>query len=125
MLEGVTSDVQVEPALQPLPVKKSKEISLTKLDLRLAPEDFGLEDREHSSTLGYLIPTLNVIKQKPCENAMKLTNKKKKRKYSLRILVVEQETFTPLVLSNTTFEQLEEWEENVRCLLKNLVNLSL
>ena len=35
MLEEVTSDVKVESALQPL-LKKSKEISLTKLDLRLA-----------------------------------------------------------------------------------------
>ena len=69
----------------------SKEIRLTK------PEDFGLEDREHSSTLEYLIPTLNVTKAKPCENVMKLTNKKKKREYSSRILNIEQGTFTPLV----------------------------
>ena len=82
-------------------MKKSKEISLTKLDLTLAPEDFELEDREHSSTLGYLIPTLNTTKAKPCENVMKLTNKKKKREYSSRILNVEQGSFTPLVFSAT------------------------
>ena len=52
---------------------------MTKLDLTLVPEDFGLEDREHSSTLGYLIATLSVTKTKPCENDMKLTNKKKRQ----------------------------------------------
>ena len=78
MLEEVTSDVKVEPVYNRYPVKKSKEISLTKLDQTLAPEDFGLEDREHSSTLAYLIPTLNVTKAKPCENVVKLTNKKKR-----------------------------------------------
>ena len=49
-----------------------------KLDLTLTPEDFGLEDREDSSTLGYQIPTLNVTKKKPCENVVKLKNKKKR-----------------------------------------------
>ena len=92
----------------------SKEIRLTK------PEDFGLEDREHSSTLEYLIPTLSVTKAKPCEKVMKLTNKKKKREYSSGILNVEQGTF-----NHSCFKQLEEWEENVRCLLKKLVNLFL
>ena len=93
-------------------MKKSKEISLTKLDLTLVPDDFVLEDREHSSALGYLIPTLKVTKVKPCENVMKLTNKKKKR----NILNVEQVSFT-------VFSATGEWEENVRCFLKNFVNL--
>ena len=79
MLEEVTSDVKVEPTLQPLSGEEIKgNQSLTKLDQTLAPEDFGSEDREHSSALGYLIPTLNVTKAKPCENVMKLTNKKKR-----------------------------------------------
>ena len=77
MLEKVTSDVKVE-LYNRYSVKKSKEISLTKLDLTLAPEHFGLENREHCSTLGYLIPTVNVTKAKPCENVMKLANKKKR-----------------------------------------------
>ena len=64
-------------------MKKSKEVSLKKLDLTLAPENFWLDDREHSSTLGYLIPTLNVTKAKPCESVMKLTNKKKRERTQL------------------------------------------
>ena len=76
-------------------MKKSKEISLTKLDLTLAPEDFGLDDREHSSTLGYLIRMLNVTKTKPYKNVKKLTNKKKRESK------LEQGTFTPLVFSAT------------------------
>ena len=90
MLE-VSSDVKVDLALSR---KKLKETSLTKLDLTLAPEHFGLEDREHSSTLQHLIPTLNVAKAKPCENVMKLTNKKKREN-------VEQGTFTPVMFSAT------------------------
>ena len=82
-------------------MKKSNEISLTKLDLTFVPEDFGLEDREHSSTLAYSILTLNVTKVKPYENAMKLMSKEKKREYSSRTLNVEQGTFTPLVFSAT------------------------
>ena len=42
--------------------------SEVELDLTLAPEDLGLQDREHSSTLGYFIPTR---KAKSCENFMK------------------------------------------------------
>ena len=47
---------------------------MTKLDLTLVPEDFGLKYRKHSSTLGYLLVILSVSKTKPCENDMKLTN---------------------------------------------------
>ena len=75
-------------------MKKSKEACLTKLDLTLAPEHFGLEVREHSLTLQHLIPTLNVTEAKPCENVMKLTNKKKREN-------VEQGTFTPVMFSAT------------------------
>ena len=60
------------------------------------PEDFALKNREHSSSLGYLIPTLNV------------TRAKKRKRYEIneqeqfsRILNIEQETFTPLVFSAT------------------------
>ena len=78
------------------PVKKSKESSLTKLDLTLASEDFGLEDREHSSTWGYLIQMLNVTKAKPCEKCCEINVQEKKREHISRILNVEQGTFTPL-----------------------------
>ena len=101
MLVEVTSDVKVEPILQPLSGKEIKGISLTRLDQTLAPQDFGLEDREHSSTLGYLIPTLNVNKAKPCENVIKINEQEKKGEYSSRILNVERGTFTPLVFSAT------------------------
>ena len=73
MQEEATSDVKLEPVNCYL-LKKSKEISLEKLDLTFALEFFGLADRENSSTLGYSIPALNVTKVKPCENAMKLMN---------------------------------------------------
>ena len=79
MLEEVTRDVKVVPALNRFPMKKPKEISLTKLDLTLAPGDFGLENRKHPSTLGYLIPTLSIIKAKHYENVTKSTNKKKRQ----------------------------------------------
>ena len=78
MLEEVTRDVKVMPSLNHFLGKKPKEISLTKLYLTLASEDFGLGDRKHSSNLGYLIPTLSVIKAKPYENVKKLANKKKR-----------------------------------------------
>ena len=47
------NELRVEEEIKGNPVKKLKEISLMKLDLTLTPEDFGLEDREDSSTLGY------------------------------------------------------------------------
>lgn len=40
--------------------------------------DFGVEDREHSPILGYLIPMPNVIKEKTCKNVTKWMNKKKR-----------------------------------------------
>ena len=96
MLEKVTATLKYRQLYNHYPVKKSKEISLAKLDLTLVPEDFALKNREHSSSLGYLIPTLNV------------TRAKKRKRYEIneqeqfsRILNIEQETFTPLVFSAT------------------------
>ena len=47
------NELRVEEEIKGNPVKKLKEISLMKVDLTLTPEDFGLEGREDSSTLGY------------------------------------------------------------------------
>ena len=70
MLEEVTSDVKVEPVLQPL---SGEEIKRNQSDEARS----DISAREHSSTLRYLIPTLSVTKAKPRENVMKITNKKK------------------------------------------------
>ena len=94
-------------------MKKSREACLTKLDLKLAPEHFGLEVRQHPLTLQHLIPTLNVTEAKPCEDVMKLTNKKKREN-------VKQGTFTPVMFSATGGTGRE-----CSIIFKNLVNLFL
>ena len=60
MLEKVTSNVKLEPVLQLLSGEEIK----------------GNQPEE---ARGYLIPTVNVIKAKPCENVMQSTNNKKRR----------------------------------------------
>ena len=60
-----------------------------------------LEDREYSSTLGYLIQTFNVTKAKPCENVMKLRNKKKRENTIHEFWILNKETFTLLIFSAT------------------------
>ena len=77
MLEKVTSDFKVEPALQPLSGEEIKGDQSDEARSDISARRFWIEDREHSSTLGYLIPTLNVTKTKRCENIMKSRKKKK------------------------------------------------
>ena len=78
MLEEVTSDIKVELALQPLSGEEINGNQSDEARSDINVRGFGLEYREHSSALGYLISTLNITKAKPYKNAMKLTNKKKR-----------------------------------------------
>ena len=99
-------------------MKKSKEISLTRLDQTLAPEDFGLEDREHSSIFD---PKAERHQSKTLRNCYEINEQEKKRENTVH----EFEKLNNELLYHSCFQQLEEWEENVRCLLKNFVNLFL
>ena len=103
MLEEVSSNVKAERALQRL---SGEEINGSQSDeTRLVPEELWLEDREHSLTLGYLIPKLNVTKAKPGENVMKLTNKKKRENTVHEFLMFSKELYKTHVLSNWTNEK--------------------
>ena len=84
MLEEETSDVKVEPALQPL---SGEEIKGNQSD----------EARSDTRVRGFWIRGQTKTLRKCCE----INEQEKKREYSSRILNVEQGTFTPLVFSAT------------------------
>ena len=106
MLKGwsVMNDVEVQPVLQEVTGEKLNHSANKAPDARLDIHTRGFWERQrdlHFSMFGCVTPMQTLRDLTPKLIYKKLDNDKKteKRQYAERVMVIEQETFTPLVFT--------------------------
>ena len=101
MLEEVTSDVQVEPTLQPLSGEEIKGNQSDKARSDINARGFWIRGQRAFFDIMVFDPNAQRHQSKTLRKCYEINELEKKRQYSSRILNVEQRTFTPLVFSAT------------------------
>ena len=101
MLEEVTSDVKVEPALQPLSGEEIKGNQSDEARSDISARGFWIRGQREFFDIRVFDPNPQRHQNKNLRKYYEISEQEKKREYSSRILNVEQGTFTPLVFSAT------------------------
>ena len=101
MLEEVTSDVQVEPTLQPLSGEEIKRNQSDEARSDISARGFWIRGQRASFDIRVFDPNAQRHKSKTLRKCYEINEQEKNREYSSRILNVEQGTFAPLVFSAT------------------------
>ena len=101
MLEEVTSDVKIEPALQSLSGEEIKGNQSDEARSDISARGFWIRGQRAFFDIRVFDPNAQRYQSKTLRKCYEINEQEKKREYSSRILKVEQGTFTPLVFSAT------------------------
>ena len=103
LLDMVCYDVAIEPTLQPLAGEELNRGANTAPDARLDVHCRGFWERQRAAFFDIRVchPNADSYKELSPKQIYKLHEDEKKRKYTSRIIEVENATFTPLVFTTT------------------------
>ena len=101
MLEEVTSDVKVEPAIQPLSGEEIKENQSDEASSDINARGFWIRGQGAFFDIRVFDPNAQRHQSKTLRKCYEINEQEKKREYISQILSVEQGTFTPLAFSAT------------------------
>ena len=101
MLVEVTSDVKVEPTLQPLSGKEIKGNQSDKVRSDISATGFWIRGQRAFFDIRVFDPNAQRHQSKTLRKCYEINEQEKKGEYSSRILNVEQGTFTALLFSAT------------------------
>ena len=102
LLKQVCNDVQVEPALQPIPEGRQFHSSAnTRNDARLDVRAKGFWREGQNAFFDVRVTNADSTSQrdKSIESILKSHEQEKKRKYNVRVMEIDQGSFTPIVLT--------------------------
>ena len=109
----VTSNIKVEPALQPLPGGEIKGDLSGEARSYISARWFCIRGQRAFFGIRLFDPNAQGHQSKTLRKCYEINEQEKKR----------EKFWTLNKYLSPCFQQLEEWEENVRCFLKNFVNL--
>ena len=120
MLAKVCSDVQIEPGLQPVVTDEANGNNAAD-EARLDIRSRGFWRRGQNAFFDVRVTNASAVSQmtQPLKSLLVKHEKEKKRKYSQRVMDVEQGTFTPLVFT-VNGSMGPECEQFHRCLASKL-----